>query len=102
MDSSLDNMRFPTGENIASVHQLFAYQLSENPEAIAISFADNALTYKDLDKDSEKLANLILSKFPHSPIIGISSTRSVEMITGLIAIMKAGKAYLPLDPTYPR
>ena len=102
MDSSVDNMRFPTGENIASVHQLFAYQLSENPEAIAISFADNALTYKDLDKDSEKLANLILSKFPHSPIIGISSTRSVEMITGLIAIMKAGKAYLPLDPTYPR
>ncbi|MFI5151874.1 MAG: amino acid adenylation domain-containing protein [Chitinophagales bacterium] len=102
MDISVDNMHFPTSENIRYVHQLFASQVSEHPKAIALLSGNKELTYRDLDKFSETLANQLLSQSPKSRVLGISCTRSMEMIVGLLAILKAGKAYLPLDPSYPK
>ena len=59
------------------------------------------LTYGELDEKANLLSQIILKNSPKSSIVGISTTRSIETIVGVLAILKSGKAYLPLDPSYP-
>jgi amino acid adenylation domain-containing protein len=59
------------------------------------------LTYRQLDELSDALSQAILRAAPDAQRVGISCTRSINMVVGVLAILKAGKAYLPLDPTYP-
>src|SRR5205085_8672460 len=84
------------------VHDLFKNQVGICVDLIAVRSGDRKITYRDLDVRSQQLANRILKQSPRSSIVGISTTRSVEMIVGVLAILKAGKAYLPLDPSYPQ
>lgn len=84
------------------VHELFETQKEKTPEAIAIEFNNEQLTYHQLDVRAEVLSKAIYKEFPHSTIAGISTGRSVETIIGILAILKAGKAYLPLDSAYPK
>ena len=83
------------------VHQLFEKTALQFPELIAVVFGEHSLTYQELNKRADRLANLILNQAINDEIIGVSTTRSLEMIIAVLAILKAGKAYLPLDPGYP-
>jgi non-ribosomal peptide synthetase component F len=67
----------------------------------AVRFGDRKITYAELNAKADELAKAIVSSSPASLVIGVSATRSIETIISLFAILKAGKAYLPLDPTFP-
>ncbi len=84
------------------IHQLFEAQVERTPDAIAVVFENQQLTYTELNGRANQLAHYLQS-FGVGPevVVGISVERSLEMIVGLLGILKAGGAYLPLDPDYP-
>ena len=84
------------------IHQLFEDQKNNTPAATAIIFGDKKLTYSQLDEQANNLASAIYEVSPSSLIAGVSTVRCVETIISVLAILKAGKAYLPLDPEYPQ
>lgn len=83
-------------------HQLFEQQVELTPDAVAVVFEQQQLTYRQLNTKANQLAHY-LQKLGVKPdvIVGICSERSLEMVVGLLAILKAGGAYLPLDANYP-
>ncbi len=83
-------------------HHLFEAQVERTPEAIAVVFGEERLTYRALNRRANQLAHH-LQKLGMGPetLVGIATERSPEMVVGLLGILKAGGAYLPLDPTYP-
>ena len=85
------------------IHELFEEQVRRTPDAVAVVFNDRQLTYDELNKKANRLAQH-LKKLDVKPeeIVGLALDRSVEMIVGLLAILKVGGVYLPLDPSYPR
>jgi amino acid adenylation domain-containing protein len=85
-----------------TVHQLFEEQVARTPDKTALVFEDQSLTYRELNRRANQLARLLRSKgVGQDTIVGIMVERSLEMIIGLLGIVKAGGAYLPLDPDYP-
>ncbi len=90
---------FPEG---LAAHQLFEAQVERTPDAVAVRFLDQALTYAELNARANQLAHY-LAGLGVSPdvLVGISVERSLEMAIGILGILKAGGAYLPIDPTYP-
>ena len=82
-------------------HFLFERQVNESPDEIAIQFNDDKISYADLDRRADLLSQHIIDNDTGSSVIGISTTRNIGMVVGVLAILKAGKAYLPLDPSYP-
>ena len=84
------------------VHELFEAQAERTPDAPAVSFAAQRLTYRELDERANQLAHR-LQKLGVGPetLVAVYMRRSPEMVVGLLGILKAGGAYLPLDPTYP-
>ncbi len=84
------------------IHQLFETQVEETPDAIAVVFENQQLTYRELNAKANQLARS-LQKLGVEPetLVGLCAERSLEMIVGLIGILKAGGAYVPLDPAYP-
>jgi amino acid adenylation domain-containing protein len=87
----------------ACIHNLFEVQVEKTPDAIALIFANQELTYQELNNRANQLAHYLqnLGVKPDT-FVGIYMERSIEMVVGILAIMKAGGAYLPLDPTYPK
>jgi amino acid adenylation domain-containing protein len=83
------------------IHQLFEYQQNKTPDVIAVTYGNNSLTYNQLNQKANSLATIIMAQSPNSAIIGVSTYRSIQTIVSVLAILKAGKAYLPLDPDYP-
>ena len=85
------------------VHQLFEAQAARTPNATAVVFEDESLTYRELERRANQLANHLI-KLGASPdgLVGICLERSLEMVVGLLGILKSGAAYVPLDPAYPR
>ncbi|WP_395607828.1 non-ribosomal peptide synthase/polyketide synthase [Pseudomonas sp. B22129] len=86
-----------------SVQQLIEAQVAATPEAPALVFADQQLSYQQLNRRANQLAHQLieLGVGPDS-LVGIATERSVEMVVGLLAVLKAGGAYVPLDPEYPQ
>jgi amino acid adenylation domain-containing protein len=84
------------------IHELFEIQQMQTPDQISVSLNGRNLTYADLNRKADLLSDHLLKQDPDSSIVGISTTRNIEMIIGLLAILKAGKAYLPLDPGNPK
>ncbi|MEA5552712.1 amino acid adenylation domain-containing protein [Anabaena cylindrica UHCC 0172] len=84
------------------IHQLFAQQVERTPDAVALVFENEQLTYRELNIKANQLAHH-LQKLGVQPeiLVGICVTRSLEMVIGILGILKAGGAYVPLDPTYP-
>ncbi|MEG3959019.1 amino acid adenylation domain-containing protein [Microcoleus sp. herbarium2] len=84
------------------IHQLFEAQVEQTPDAVAVVFEDEQLTYKELNKRANQLAHHLgnLGVGPEV-LVGICVERSLEMIVGLLGVLKAGGAYVPLDPAYP-
>lgn len=80
----------------------FQKQVDRSPDQIAISFGDQKLTYKELNERSNQLANHLVSNgIKNRAIVALCVERSCEMVIGMLGILKAGAAYLPLDPAYP-
>ncbi|MFF2807624.1 amino acid adenylation domain-containing protein [Streptomyces sp. NPDC058000] len=84
------------------VHQLFAEWSSRQPDAPAVRFGDTVLTYGELDRRSDRLAHR-LARLGAGPgtLAGVFLHRSTDLLTGLLAVLKTGAAYVPLDPVYP-
>jgi len=84
------------------VHELFESQVRETPQNIALIYRGESLTYKELNEKANQLARLIRQKgVGCEKIVGIMTRRSFEMIIGILAVLKAGGAYIPIDPEYP-
>ncbi len=84
------------------IHQLFEAQVERTPDAVAVVFEDEQLTYWELNTRANQLAHY-LQQLGVKPevLVGICVERSLTMIIALLAILKAGGAYIPLDPSYP-
>ncbi|WFQ81065.1 amino acid adenylation domain-containing protein [Xenorhabdus sp. SF857] len=86
----------------AFIHQLFEKQVQQNPDAIAVIFEEQSLSYVELNRQANCLAHyLIALGVRPDDRVAICSERSPVMMVGLLAILKAGGAYVPLDPNYP-
>jgi amino acid adenylation domain-containing protein len=86
------------------VHTLIEAQAIATPRAIAAQFGEDTLSYEALDRRANQMANLLRSRVKGAPagkIVGVSVERSLDMLVALIAVMKAGYAYVPLDPLHP-
>ena len=84
------------------LHELFEDQVERTPEAVAVVFEDEQLTYRELNERANQLARYLqeLGVGPDK-LVAICVKRSLEMVVGLLGILKAGGAYVPLDPEYP-
>ena len=84
------------------IHQMFEEQVERTPEAVAVVFEDEHLTYQELNVRVNQLAHHLrgLGVGPEV-LVGLCVERSLDMLVGLLGILKAGGAYVPLDPTYP-
>ncbi|MBH3426467.1 non-ribosomal peptide synthetase [Pseudomonas alkylphenolica] len=85
-----------------SIQQLIEAQVERTPQAPALVFAGQTLSYRELNAQANALAHrLIAQGVGPDVLVGIAAERSLEMVIGLLAILKAGGAYVPLDPEYP-
>ncbi len=81
---------------------LFESQVQASPEAVAAVFEDTTITYSQLNKRANKLAHTLIAKrIGPEQIVALALPRSPELIVAIMAVLKAGAAYLPVDPDYP-
>lgn len=86
------------------IHELFEQKVAEAPNAPAVVFRDESLTYEQLNNRVNRLANYLVdnrSGEPKDQLVGVCLPRSLDMVISLMAILKAGMAYVPIDPSYP-
>lgn len=82
--------------------QLFEEQVANSPNAIALSYAGTDMTYQNLNIKANQLAHLLISSGVHrEDFVGIQVNRSFEMVISVLAVLKAGAAYVAIDPEYP-
>jgi amino acid adenylation domain-containing protein/non-ribosomal peptide synthase protein (TIGR01720 family) len=85
-----------------TVYELFEEQAIKNPNKIALEFKERSLTYRELNEKSNQLANHLRERGINTgAIVGIIETHSIELIISILGVLKAGGAYLPIDPSYP-
>lgn len=91
---------YPKGD---CVHELFEAQVQRSPDAVAVIFEDQRLTYDQLNQRANRLAHdLIKLGVGPEVLVGLCMEPSLEMVVALLGILKAGGAYVPLDPAYPK
>ena len=85
-----------------SLHALIAQQVERTPEAVAVVFAGEGLTYRELDRRASALARRLrrLGVGPES-LVAVAAERSLELVVALLGVLEAGAAYVPIDPSYP-
>jgi amino acid adenylation domain-containing protein len=84
------------------IHELFEAQVQKTPDAVAVVFESQQLSYGELNARANQLAHYLRSLgVKPEVLVGICVERSLDMVIGLLAILKAGGAYIPLDPSYP-
>jgi len=85
-----------------SIHQLFQMQCRKTPDRIALTFGKDRITFQELNTKSNQLANHLIHKGVNpGSFIAICMVRSMDMVIGMLAILKTGGVYIPLDPTHP-
>ncbi|SDX35692.1 non-ribosomal peptide synthase domain TIGR01720/amino acid adenylation domain-containing protein [Marininema mesophilum] len=85
-----------------TVIEQFQQQAANSPDQVAIICEGRELTYRELDRMANNLANALIRKGIHKgEFIGLLTTPSIEMVLGMLAILKGGCAYVPIDPDYP-
>ncbi|HEV8197679.1 MAG TPA: amino acid adenylation domain-containing protein, partial [Gemmatimonadales bacterium] len=93
-----------TGHEVpsATLPALFEAQVARSPEAVAVVFEEVSLSYEELDARANGLAHHLIGQgIGPEDIVALCLPRSLELVVGLLGILKAGAAYLPLDPDYP-
>src|SRR5689334_6309308 len=84
------------------VHELFAAQVRRTPEAIAVRYEQQELSYAELERRANQLGHYLQARgVKVETLVGICLERSLELMIGMLAVLKAGAAYVPLDPSYP-
>jgi amino acid adenylation domain-containing protein len=97
-DGSADNSVSSDG----TIATLFEDQAARTPDATALLFGDDSMCYRELNERSNRLAHqLQMRGVGPDSLVGICAERDPSMVIGLLAVLKAGGAYLPLDPAYP-
>jgi len=97
-----NDTRTDYGETVA-LHGMFEAQAERTPDAVALVFEGQQLTYKQLDERANQLAHHLRSLGVGAESgVGVMLERSPDMVTALLGILKAGGAYVPLDPDYPQ
>ena len=87
----------------ACIHELFEQQVERTPEAIAVSFGAAELSYRELNERANQLAHYLREHGVRADQpVGLCVERSVEMVVGMLGVLKAGGGYVPIDPEYPR
>ena len=100
--SSLMRERYGDAATAGLIHPLFEEQVRRAPEAVALVFGGERLTYAELDARANRLARDLRRRgVGPEALVGVAVERSVEMVVALLAVLKAGGAYVPLDPSYP-
>lgn len=85
-----------------TISELFEKQVEKTPDTTALIFGDISFTYSELNEKANQLAHYLRSNgIKNGNIVGIMLNRSPELIISMLAILKSGAAYLPIDPTYP-
>lgn len=85
-----------------TLHKLFEEQAEQTPDAIAVEYMNDALTYKELNQSANRLAHQLIAKgVQRNTLVGLATNRSLALPVGILGILKAGGAYVPMDPTYP-
>jgi amino acid adenylation domain-containing protein len=93
-------MEFPRERRL---EQLFEAQVQRTPEAVAVACLDERQSYAELDRRANQLAHYLrASGVGSETLVGIACERGIEMMVGVLGILKAGAAYVPVDPQYPR
>jgi len=86
-----------------TITQLFEEQVEKTPDNIAVVFENQKLTYRELNEKANSLASYLRSqKIGRNDIVGIMVNRSLEMIISILAVLKSGACYVPIDPEYPQ
>ncbi|MEI5640035.1 MULTISPECIES: amino acid adenylation domain-containing protein [unclassified Pseudoalteromonas] len=85
------------------IHELFEQQAAEEPERVAVVLDETVLSYGELNARANQVAHYLREQYQLKPdtLVGLCVERSVEMVVGILGILKAGAAYVPLDPGYP-
>lgn len=99
---ALWNSRPQDGLKIRLLHEMFESQVSLTPDNPAVTFEGDTLSFTELKEDSNRLANYLIAKgVGAEDFVGLYLNRSIEMVTCILGILKAGAAYVPIDPNYP-
>ncbi|MGD9164983.1 MAG: condensation domain-containing protein, partial [Chromatiales bacterium] len=85
-----------------NLHELISAQVRRTPDAVALKFGDESMSYAYMNRQANRLAQYLVSQGVQTGTrVGVCMTRSFEMVLSLLAVLKAGAAYVPVDPTYP-
>ncbi|WP_338053333.1 MupA/Atu3671 family FMN-dependent luciferase-like monooxygenase [Pseudorhodobacter turbinis] len=85
-----------------TIHQAFEVQAAKTPDAVAVVFESQSLTYAELNARANRAAHVLMEMGVGPGVLtGLYINRSLHMLVGALAIMKAGGAYVPIDPAYP-
>lgn len=87
----------------ATLHGLFESQVRQTPNAVACVFGGSEWTYRQIDDQANRMANYLAEQAELGPdtLVGVCVERSADMLVALLAVLKTGAAYVPLDPNYP-
>ena len=89
-------------ERTATIDEVFSRRVRERPQSTAVLSADGAMTYEQLDRAAGRIANHLIARGVRpGECVGIAFERALELPPALLGILRAGAAYVPLDPTYP-
>src|SRR5262249_13496490 len=84
------------------IEQLFEEQVERTPDAVSVVFDGQELTYRELNSRANQLARYLQRQgVAPETLVGICMERSLEMVVGILGVLKVGGAYVPLDPSYP-
>jgi len=100
---SLPAVYAPPAGRLSCVHDFFEAQAEHVPDAVALVHGTATLSYGELDRRANRLAHLLRGRGAGPEVrVGICARRSIDLVVGLLGIVKSGAAYVPLDPAYPR
>jgi amino acid adenylation domain-containing protein len=84
------------------IHGRFEAQAARTPDAVAVNLGDRRLTYRELNQRANQLAHYLRARgIGPDVFVGICADRTIELVVGLLGILKAGGTYVPIDPQYP-
>jgi natural product biosynthesis luciferase-like monooxygenase protein len=89
-------------DNTQCIHHLFEAQVDAHPNATALVFEDQSVTYAELNQLANNLADLLIEKgVKPDELVGVNVERSIDLLVATLGVMKSGAAYVPLDPAFP-